>query len=920
MSIEFEKPTKQRDHIKLLELAVQMITKAVGSDMIGTAFAAEKLFKAATGKDTETQANRNWVWVTQTLAEATRAVLQHPRLHCELTETELTPRLMALIKTVPDQGQIEPVHLMNPTVHPAFAMAKTQIVDIVRGACPEHGFSDAVITQKFHRALMVAGTTVAAAHPDYFEGLNQALSAPTAIPQKRAHAHARHARFISRMFVSDPIFSPDEDETVSLSEVYIHLRSYWHHRVEDKDDNVTITTHLGDLHETVAQWLQAPEDPLRLIAGGPGSGKSSFAKAFAHQMIQEESHRVVFVELQHFTFETNTYDALSTYVRRSNNNTEPDGSAGFYENPLDWAADDDTPVLLIFDGLDELSADDTEARSLTKQFVEGVNNLLGQQRMANKKVKALVLGRSTACQDALDAGQREKLLHVAPIRPLQASDLGVPHEGDKQNEDKYWDDSNIEHKLEDPLGILGKEQRIGYWRRWKNASNRKEDTPPESLTHEDMSELNVEPLLLHLLLISDFATIHWREAAANRNLVYDDILTKIFERNKTKPPLSKSDLSKEDFFRLMECLSLSAWRGGGRTGTEEEFKPLRDAYRDGRKWENITQLPVADLKSIALQIHTRRDSDRQGFEFIHKSIGEYLTGRALFETAVDLADELEHRMKEAEAAEKWIELFSHRPVTEPILRFLKDEVRRYPHPEKLRGGLDRLTAVFDHTLRKGFPRLDEHYTLSYRELELRQRYAESSLLTVLSCMAQGIAPDAGQGEIDRTMRVNIDWPELHSASQLFNRLVDNYDDSLPKEYARLNLDGALLYGLQMNHYNFDGSSFVKADLRFATLLQVSLQNCDLQGAEFRGAMVALASFDQSNLSKSGFQNTLLDNTIFKNCDFEDAEFSRTMVEGANYSSAKNMTVEQLNQCIGSKYTKLPADIETSQITWADKEE
>ncbi|MEP3919878.1 pentapeptide repeat-containing protein [Ascidiaceihabitans sp.] len=915
MSIEFEKPTKQRDHIKLLELAVQMITKAVGSDMIGTAFAAEKLFKAATGKDTDTQPNRNWVWVTQTLAEATRAVLQHPRLHCELTEAELTPRLMALIKTVPDQGQIEPVHLMNPTVHPAFAMAKTQIVDIVRGVCPEHGFSDAVITQKFHRALMVAGTTVAAAHPDYFEGLNQALSAPTAIPQKRAHAHARHARFISRMFVSDPIFSPDEDETVSLSEVYIHLRSYWHHRVEDKDDNVTITTHLGDLHETVAQWLQAPEDPLRLIAGGPGSGKSSFAKAFAHQMIQEESHRVVFVELQHFTFETNTYDALGTYVKRSNNNTEPDGSAGFYENPLDWAADDDTPVLLIFDGLDELSADDTEARSLTKQFVQGVNNLLGQQHMANKKVKALVLGRSTACQDALDAGQREKLLHVAPIRPLQASDLGVT-----DDEDRQGDGPKIKGKLEDPLGILGKEQRIGYWNRWKNARNLMEDKPPESLTHKDMSELNVEPLLLHLLLISDFATTRWREAAANRNLVYDDILTKIFERNKTKPPLSKTDLSKEDFFRLMECLSLSAWRGGGRTGTEEEFKPLRDAYRDDRKWEKVTQLPVADLKSIALQIHTRRDSDRQGFEFIHKSIGEYLAGRALFETAMHLADELEHRINEAKAAKKWIELFSHRPVTGPILRFLKDEVRRYPHPEKLRGGLDRLTAVFDHTLRQGFPRLKEHYTLNYREIELRQRYAESSLLTVLSCMAQGIAPDAGQGEIDRTMRVNIDWPTNFSASHLFNRLVENYDDSLPKEYARLNLDGALLYGLEMNHYNFDGSSFVESDLRFTTMLKASVQNCDLKGAEFIGAMLLSADFDQSNHSKSNFNDALLEHATFRNCDFEDAAFSNTMVHGADFYSAKNMTIEQLNRCIGNRHTPLPTYIDRSQITWADKEE
>lgn len=917
MSTMFEKPTKQRDHSKLLELAVQMITKAVGADGLGAALTADKLFKTAIGKDTDTQANRNWVWVTQTLAEATRAVLQHPRLHCVLTESELTPHITTLIQTVPDRGTIEPVHLNNPSAHPAFADARKMIAGIARKASPEHPFDDKVIEQKFFSVLMTAGATVVARHPDYFNGLNLALSSPTQEPQKRELAHARHTRFISKGFVSDPIFTTDLDETVSLSEVYLHLRCFWHKRQIDDDSKIAITSHVDDLHKTAKDWLLHGEDGLRVIGGGPGSGKSSFARAFAHQILQDNSHRVIFVELQHLTFNADLFQALGTYVQYRNS-AVGDGSAGFYDNPLSWAADDQTPVLLVFDGLDELSAQDTEARTLTKNFVDSVSSLLSMQRSSGRDIKAMILGRSSACQAALSSSDQGKLLHVAPIKTLSDADfrLDVTEQdhGPEGRKDITW-------HVDDPQNLSELDQRPDYWRRWQKAKGLPADDVPASVTHEDMAELNVEPLLLHLLLISDFATTRWREAANNRNYVYEDILTKIYDRNATKPPMNKTDLSCDDFFRLMECLSLSAWRGGGRTGDEKSFGKLRKAYRVGKDWRRVIDLPIAHLENIALHIHTRLDSERVGFSFIHKSFGEYLAGRAVFRTALYLVDRLSGDDEPVDAAGKWAELFSFAPLTRPILRFLTDEARRFERSDEMRGTVDALTEVFNHTLRNGFP-MDVMSTpdVKYRDLEDRQRNAESTLVSTLSVLAQAIPLPKGQTGVTNAERVVPSWDTRHAAANLFERIQPNGQRGAPLVCARFDFSNAEMLGANFFDIKFEGSTFEGADLGNSYIFGCSFTDGNLRNANISSAFLAACDYSKADFEYAILVFTDLRGEELTYVNLSMALLDNSLLDGADLRKVKGITESQLYDASGDKNTRLPDDIDTSLIPWTDKEE
>ena len=184
-------------------------------------------------------------------------------------------------------------------------------------------------------------------------------------------------------------------------------------------------------------------------------------------------------------------------------------------------------------------------------------------------------------------------------------------------------------KVVAPDEMMTLDQRAGFWQRWARLVGEDAETNPPAVTSGAMGELNAEPLLLYLLILSGFAGEDWEKALGNRNVVYEAIFTKVFERNKKRKDFSTAGIEKTDFFGLMECLGLAAWRGNGRTGTDEEFDALRDLHMRHRK-KALKDVEAATLRGAAVNFYTRKDLDGDtGFEFIHLSFGEYLTARGL---------------------------------------------------------------------------------------------------------------------------------------------------------------------------------------------------------------------------------------------------------------------------------------------------
>ena len=269
--------------------------------------------------------------------------------------------------------------LINPAACPLVAAAIDRLPRLAREIAPEHNLSDARIVADFARILRATSARVYALDTPYYRPVDEAVTGPFAEGARRDFAWARHEDWIRGLFHRDPIFSPRANETIPLSAVYHRLRCFWHEETHRARRPTAVapgrqapSAHVADLHATLHAWLRRGDrgDAIRVVAGGPGSGKSSFSRAFAVEVIEAGEHRVIYMPLQHMRLgaDLRRLDRRATCATAGTPRTRT-AAAGFESNPLDWRAYETLPYLLVFDGLDELSHDDDEARDLARKFI-----------------------------------------------------------------------------------------------------------------------------------------------------------------------------------------------------------------------------------------------------------------------------------------------------------------------------------------------------------------------------------------------------------------------------------------------------------------------------------------------------------------------------------------------------------------------
>ena len=334
------------------------------------------------------------------------------------------------------------------------------------------------------------------------------------------------------------------------------------------------------------------------------------------------------------------------------------------------------PLLMIFDGLDELTTSKDRESVLTKKFVSNLKYLLNELNRGEPLSAAIVLGRDIAMNDALDDGglKLDNLIHVAPIRKMTRDDLQL---GKNPSDNEIGEDFD---PVFDPDNLIEMDARNAYWDQWCAVQDMPQSEPPPAIHDERMSELNVEPLLLHLLIISDFCGDRWDEAADNQNLIYHNIFGKVFKRNKSKDLDAYKKLDENHFFELMEVFGLAAFRGNGRSGDQKEFNKLRELYVSSKANRRMySGLDGADMRNVALMVHSRQKIEGAGFEFVHKSFGDYFAARALFGAADRLQrtwHQDENNEDELDLAKRWIYFVGTGELSKPVLRFLRDECRQ----------------------------------------------------------------------------------------------------------------------------------------------------------------------------------------------------------------------------------------------------
>ncbi len=928
--MKFSQPEKQRNIIEALRLSALAVAKMQHQDPISTAESIPEIWKAAEGALESEPEHIAWIFLANCVASAAISCLRQPRMRCDLSDTDMQDVAEKFVDRLPSTGVLHAHDIVNLSLAQAVEPCISAASDEFRNAAPDNLYGDDGLTGVFQDALRLAVSKVFAQDPESFNGVVAAVTSVTAEAERRELAWQRHGAWINSTFYQAPIFSPDNEIDVPLAEVYQELRCFWNKRhfkkAEGTDEDIDYrTATVADIHETMTEWLlSAPDnDAIRLVAGGSGSGKSSFAKAFAARLVHTGTHRVLFVELQHMRMGS-AGDTLKASIGRHledlHGYKQPDKCEGFPSNPSDWHGTDHKPLLMIFDGLDELTANQDRASDLTQRFVSNLNHMLNSLSNAGQPAKAIVLGRDLAIDDALKEADRplESVLHVAPIRPMTREDLRLDGNPPDERIGEDFDPVSDSHYL------MEQDLRLDYWPRWCAANGQETEDPPKSITDESMADLNVEPLLLHLLIISDYCGARWREAAANRNLVYQDILSKVFARNKKKKLDAYKQLEEKNFFELMEVFALAAFRNNGRTGDNSAFEKLRKIYAKPKDNLVYAGMDGASLKSVALLIHSQSDIKGAGFEFVHKSFGEYLAARAL----IGAADRLRQRREsdefdgtDGDHALRWCEWIGDGVLTNAVVRFLKDEARMRPPADAT---ILALTEIFNHTLQHGFPVQDlkQYNNPTYRDLERQQRAAEKCFLTVLTILAQV-----------REKRATISFSALASSNTMAMALIQRAfpfgeeATDLPVQMSLLDLSNQFLWSAVLNSANLFEANLSKVSLGKATLFNADLTGADLTGALLHWAILIdahlsgarltraeliWADLSGANLSGANLSGARLNGADLTGADLTGANLTEADLSGANLSGAnlsgavseltdaRNLTQQQLHEAFGGR--------------------
>jgi ATPase family associated with various cellular activities (AAA) len=204
------------------------------------------------------------------------------------------------------------------------------------------------------------------------------------------------------------------------------------------------------------------------LSGGPGSGKSSFAKMYAAKAASQ-GHRVLFIPLHQFNVAGSLPAAVGEFVR---------GSEILPINPLDPESAEGQ-LLILFDGLDELSQQGRLAAEVARDFVREVQKAVEIRNQQNRRLLVLITGREPVVQaNASEMRERRRILHALPY---------LVGEGEST-------DSGQE--------ILKEDQRQEWWRRYAKATGQTYKGLPQELSRDDLSEITAQPLLNYLVALS----------------------------------------------------------------------------------------------------------------------------------------------------------------------------------------------------------------------------------------------------------------------------------------------------------------------------------------------------------------------------------------------------------------------------------
>ena len=691
--------------------------------------------------------------------------------------------------------------------------------------------------------------------PEEYRCLKEAFDTPFTQAGAAEQAWQSYATLLQKQ-VDEPMFV----EAFSLRQVYVPLRAYYFEKTAaDKetrlDPRAAETTNVKrivvDLERELDSWFANNDasDAVRVISGGPGSGKSSFTKMLSAKLAKWKRRRVLFVPLHLLELSDDLEEAVRKFIRYVDRDLT---------NPLDPEENTESS-LIIFDGLDELAMQGKIAAELAQQFVREVLRKTDQLNIRGSRLKVLISGRELAIQsNAYDFKRPKQVLHVLPYFVSEVS------------RKEYYD----------ALNLLEQDQRQQWWANYGRVSGNKYEGLPEELGRDELSEITSQPLLNYLVALSftrgevDLAT------ESNLNLIYRDLLKAVYERGWAGGRnLTLQGVSEEKFVRWLEEIAVAAWHGDGRTTTLEEIKSHTESGGAANLLNLFEEGADKGLTRLLMAFYFRRagvrESGEKTFEFTHKSFGEYLTAKRIVRLLRDMHEELERHREDMDkgwderaALVRWIKLCGQSPLDHYIFKFMENKVRAAGVSDAT-DWQETLCRLIGFELQQGLP-MEQVGLQTYKEQTRQARNAEESLIAALSACAR----------VSKKLST-IKWPTEASFAELLSRLQGQpvtHDVFIFQHLNYLDLTGCALIAKDLSTAYFYKANLSLADLSFCLLRETSFE-----GANLRNAYLSNLNIVSANLGNADLRGAKLNGARLGGADLGRADLSGADLSGADLS-------------------------------------
>ncbi len=239
-----------------------------------------------------------------------------------------------------------------------------------------------------------------------------------------------------------------------LDQIYVELNAYYEAdpgmgempRALHKRKRTVVSLELE-----LERWLgtRSRDDAIRVISGGPGSGKSSFARIFAARIAERGGPKCLLIPLHLIDPDKDLVDEVGQFAK----------TEGLTQNPLDPASPE-PDLLIIFDGLDELATQGKATAETARAFLRHLDLTVDKCNRQSVRLRVLVSGRELIVQENETEFRRpQQILNLLPY--LVESGRGS-------------------EEYVDPQGLLKNDLRQQWWKQYGVLGERELRRSPSS--------------------------------------------------------------------------------------------------------------------------------------------------------------------------------------------------------------------------------------------------------------------------------------------------------------------------------------------------------------------------------------------------------------------------------------------------------